>query len=429
MLSAFLISLREGVEAALIVGLCLAYLRKIDRRELERPVWLAVGAALLASVALAWFFDYLPVNQEGFEGLLMLLAAALLVGMIVWMRRVARSLRGEIEARVGHFAGRGRLAALGLFFFVSSMVLREGVETVIFLRAVSLDASGAPMILGTLLGLALAVALGLFFFQGTLPIRLDRFFEATSIMLVVVAVQLTLSGVHELSEALLIPSGPWMMRILGPIVRNDVLFFVVLLGTATWLVARELLRRWHAAPEETLGEAQLAERERQQRRERRWMTATAVTALVIVVALAAEHVYAFGDNAADAATPVYASSDTVRIPLARVVGGELHRFRFVHDRTAVRFLVIQKPDGTIFTGLEACTICGAHGYYRDGDQVICRNCAAEIPISHIETPGGCNPVPVESRIESGELVLPVRGLLAPHLSSSGREAAAGQLRK
>ena len=79
---------------------------------------------------------------------------------------------------------------------------------------------------------------------------------------------------------------------------------------------------------------------------------------MIVVALAAEHVYAFGDNAADAATPVYASSETVRIPLAEVTGGELHRFRFVHERTTVRFLVIQKADGTLFTGLEACTICG-----------------------------------------------------------------------
>jgi FTR1 family protein len=399
------------VEAALIIGLCLAYLRKIDRRELERPVWWAVGAALAASLAGAYLLERLALNQESVEGFLMLLAAVLLVGMIVWMRRVARSLRGEIEARVGHFASRGRLAAVGLFFFVFSMVLREGVETVIFLRAVSLNAQGALVALGTLLGLALAVALGLFFFQGTLPIRLDRFFEATSLMLMVVAVQLTLTGIHELSEALVIPSGPWMMRILGPIVRNDVFFFVVLLGIAAWLVAHELLRRRYAAPDEDLSQAELRERQRQQLRERRWMAATAVTAMVVVVALAAEHVYAFGDGTTEAATPVYASSDTVRIPLAEVTGGELHRFRFVHGRIAVRFLVIQKADGTLFTGLEACTICGAHGYYRDADQVVCRNCAAEIPISHIETPGGCNPVPVESRIEGGELVLPVRGLL------------------
>jgi len=411
MLSAFLVSLREGVEAALIVGLCLAYLRKIDRRELERPVWWAVGASLLASVVLAWLFERLPVNEESFEGLLMLLAAALLVGMIVWMRRVAKSLRGEIEARVGRFASRSRLAALGLFFFVFSMVLREGVETVIFLRAVALNAQGALVIMGTVLGLALAVALGLFFFKGTLPIRLDRFFEATSIMLIVVAVQLTLTGIHELSEAFILPSGPWMMRILGPIVRNDIFFFVVLLGMAGWLVARELLRRRHLAPDQALSEAQLQERYRRQLRERRWMTATAVTVLVVVVALAAERVYAFGENTADAATPVFASSDTVRIPLAEVAGGELHRYRFLHDRTAVRFLVIQKADGVVFAGLEACTICGAHGYYREGDRVICRNCAAEIPISHIETPGGCNPVPLETRIEASELVIPVRSLL------------------
>jgi high-affinity iron transporter len=411
MLSAFLVSLREGVEAALIVGLCLAYLRKIDRRDLERPVWYAVAASLLASLVAAWLLGHFSLNEDSVEGFLMLVAAVLLVGMIIWMRRVARSLRGEIEAQVGRFARRDRLPALGLFLFVFAMVLREGAETVILVGAVALNAHGLPIILGTVLGLALAVALGVFFFKGTLPIRLHRFFEATSIMLIVVAVQLTLTGVHELSESLVIPSGPWMMRLLGPIVRNDIVFFVILLGVAVWLVARELLHRRHGVARSGLSEAEELGRQRQQARELRWMTATAATALIIVVALTAEHVYARTEVPLPYATPVRAASDAVRIPLAEVNDGELHHLRFSQGTTTIRFLAIRMPDGHMFAGLEACTICGAHGYYRDAENVICRNCAAAIPIIALETMGGCNPVPLHAHVEGAELVIPVSHLL------------------
>jgi FTR1 family protein len=411
MLSAFLVSLREGVEAALIVGLCLAYLRKIQRADLERPVWYAVGAALLASVGAAALLERFAWNQESVEGLLMLLAALLLVGMIVWMRRVARSLRGEIESQVGRLAGRERLAALGLFLFVFSMVLREGIETVIFLGAVSMNSEGILVIFGALLGLATACAFGLFFFKGTLPIRLDRFFDATSIMLIVIAVQLTLTGIHELSEALVIPSGPWMMRALGPIVRNDVFFFAVLLGTATWLVARELLRRRHTLePESGLNEAERRRHRWQQQRERRWMTATAVTAFVVVVALAADHVYARAAGVLSPATPVEAASAEVRLPVAQVNDGNLHRFSFTDESTTVRFIVIRRPDGRLATALDACQICGPQGYYQEGANVICKNCAAVIYIPSIGLPGGCNPVPIESRLEGEELVIPVSQL-------------------
>lgn len=411
MFSALLISLREGVEAALIVGICLAYLRKIDRRDLERPVWLAVGVALLVSLATAALLERLAWSQESVEGFLMLVAAALLVGMIAWMRRVARSLRREIEGEIGRLAGREGVAALGLFLFVFFMVLREGIETVIFLSAVALNTEGLLLLFGTLLGLALAVALGLFFFKGTLPIRLDRFFEATSLMLLVVVVQLFLTGLHELSEATVIPSGPWMMRTLGPIVRNDVFFFVVLLGTAGWLVSRELLRRRHAAPLPAgLNEAELRRRRWEQQQERRWMTATVVTLFVVLVALTAEHVYARAAAQLSPATPVEARGKEVRLPVASVNDGNLHRFNLTHGNTGVRFIVIQHPDGQLVAALDACQICGPLGYYQDGPNVICKNCAAVIYIPSIGLPGGCNPIPVASRVEGAELVIPVSEL-------------------
>jgi len=417
MFSAFLVALREGVEAALVVGICLAYLGKIGRRDLARPVWYGVAAALLASLAAARLLEKFAWNQEAVEGAFLLAAAALLVTMIVWMRRVARSLRGHLEQRVGLLAGRARFAALGLFLFVFVLVLREGIETVLLLGAVALNTEGLLLLFGTALGLTLAVALGLFFFKGTLPIRLDRFFDATSLMLIIIAAQLTLTGIHELSEALVIPSGPRMMALLGPIVRNDIFFFALLLATGAWLVGRELLHRRHATPSgRALGtspaaparsEADERLRRWRQQRERRWMTATATTAFVVLMALAAEHVYARAAAELSPATPVETAGEEIRLPVAQVSDGALHRFSFTRGATTTRFLVIRRPDGSLVAALDACQICGPMGYYQEGGNVICKNCAAVIYIPSIGLPGGCNPIPVGSRVEDGELVIPV----------------------
>jgi len=352
-----------------------------------------VAAAIAGSLAGAALMERFAWNQEAVEGIFLLLAAVLLVTMIVWMRRVARSLRGAIEQRVGLLAGRARFAAAGLFLFVFVLVLREGIETVLLLGAVSLNAQGAAVAAGTALGLVLAVGFAWFFFRGALPIRLDRFFSATSFMLMIVAAQLTLTGLHELSEAMVIPTGPRLMAVLGPIVRNEIFFFVLLLATAVLLVGRELLER-HAAA-----------------RERRWMAAATVAAFLVLLALTAEHVYAGNGAGAFTVRGVSATGDAVRLPVAEVSDGELHRYHFAADGVSVSFLVLRHPDGHLMAGLEACTICGAHGYTKRGDMIICGNCAAEIPVSHFQTPGGCNPVPLTARVEGDELVVPVAELL------------------
>ena len=122
--------------------------------------------------------------------------------MIVWMNRVARSLRKDIERRVESYAQQStRAAGWGVGAFVFFMVVREGAELVLILRAVELSSAGVQVWIGTMLGIAIAVGVGFFFFQGTLRIPLHRFFTATSVILMVVAFQLALTGVHELSEA------------------------------------------------------------------------------------------------------------------------------------------------------------------------------------------------------------------------------------
>jgi FTR1 family protein len=413
MLSSLVIALREGVEAALVIGIILLYINRTGRAPLARFVWSGVAAAVLASFAGAIALERWQVNQEGFEGLLMLIAAFFVVTMIWWMNRVARSLKREIEVKVETFAQKPTgAAAFGLALFAFLMVLREGIELVLILRAVELSTDGLGVWIGTALGLAIAIAVGLFFFKGTLRIPLHRFFAATSIILVVVAVQLIITGVHELSEALWIPSSKAEMALIGPIVRNDIFFFAVVLGVAVLLIVREWLAL--RAPAALAADAHGAERRRWQwerRKQRRWMFAAVLTCVTVIVGLAADFLYARAQAAPPDSTPVTAVDGRVRLPLAGLADNNLHFYQLDSDSVSVRFLVIRKPGGEYGTALDACQICGPVGYRQEGGNVICRNCDAAIYIPSIGDSGGCNPIGFPSRIENGELVMEVAAML------------------
>lgn len=412
MFSALIVALREGVEAALVVGIVLVYLNRTGRSLLARFVWTGLGLALSASFAGGLALDRWRINQEGIEGLLMLLAAFFVVTMMIWMNRVARHLKRQIEERVESFAQKATFAAgLGIAAFVFLMVLREGVEMFLILRAVEISSQGLGVWIGTLLGLALAVAVGLFFFQGTLKIPLPRFFAATSRILWVVAFQLVLTGIHEMSEALWLPSSRHEMAMIGPIVRNDVFFFVVILGVAGFVVLREWLTLRHAAA--AVPQTHPAERRRfewEQRKQRRWAFAGASVFLLVVVALTADFVYSAVSAAPPEAKPLVARGEQILVPLSEISDGNLHFYTTDLDNTLVRFLVIRKPNGSFGTALDACQICGPAGYYQDGSNVICRNCVAAIYIPSIGDVGGCNPIGFPSHVDGVDLVIDLSAL-------------------
>jgi FTR1 family protein len=413
MLSALLIALREGVEAALVVGIVLVYLDRTGRRSLAQAVWVGVGLAAASSFALAITLDRWRVSEDGFEGLLMLLAAFFVVTMIIWMNRVARSLKREIEQRVEHFSSRaGWGAAFGLGIFVYLLVVREGVELALILRAVELSTAGLEVAIGTGLGLAAAVAVGLFFFKGTLRVPLGRFFAVTSAILMIVAFQLALTGVHELSEAMWIPSSKREMAIVGPIVRNEVFFFLVIFGAATVLVLREWLVMAGRVPAEVgVNPAERRRADWAERRQRRWMLASAAICVAVVVALTAEFLYARAAAAPAPATSLAVRGGQVRISVADLRDANLHFFSAEAQGTMLRFLVIRKPGGSYGTALDACEICGTAGYRQDGSNVICRNCSAAVYIPSIGNTGGCNPIPVRSHMEGSELVVDLSALI------------------
>ena len=412
MLSAFLIALREGVEASLVVGIILVYLSRTGRAHLARYAWYGVAAAVALSLGIAIALERWQISEDGFEGVLLLAAAAFVITMIVWMNRVARHLKKEIEQKVEAYAVRaGNAAGWGIFVFVFLMVVREGAELALILRAVELSTEGLQTWIGTIAGIAAAVAVGVFFFKGTLRIPLQRFFAATSVILMLVVFQLALTGLHELSEAQWLPSSKTEMAIIGPIVRNELFFFVFIFGAAALLIFREWQSATHAAAlTGAAGEAEKRLLEAQNRRQRRWMAAAASACLIVILALTADFIYARANSARPSVTQVTAQNNEIRVPTRDVLDGNMHLFAAdIGGGQLVRFMIIKKPNGW-GTALDACRICGVEGYRQDGQNVICRHCGSAIYVPTIGQAGGCNPIGVPSHVDGANLVLDVSAL-------------------
>lgn len=401
MLQAFIITLREGVEAALIVGITLAYLVKIGRPELRKSVYLGLGAAFAGSIGAAIVISRLKVNQDIFEGWVMLLAAFFVITMIVFMMRTGRKLKGQIEGKVGLLAGEG--SWVGLFAFVFLMVFREGVETVLILSAVSLNSTELMSFLGTLLGVVTAVVFGVAFVKGSVRINLQKFFKVTTVILFFVAAQLIVAGLHELSENGVLPSSKEEMALIGPIVRNDLFFFVTILALAALMVLFEVKSR-QPAEIPTQGAAR-RKALWSARRERMWMAAVYVCSFVFIVLTTAGFIYEKSASALSPATEVTFTGGKVVIPLNTVMDGELHRFSAKEGGLDVRFWLYQKPDGKVATLLDACEICGAVGFYKNSTGVVCKNCAAPINPQSVGMPGGCNPIPLKAEITDDAVII------------------------
>jgi high-affinity iron transporter len=392
MLQAFIITLREGVEAALIVGITLAYLTKIGRAELRKTVYAALAAAFLGSIGVAIAISRTHLNEDVFEGWVMLVAAFFVVTMVVFMMKTGRKLKGEIEGKVGLLAGND--AWFGLFVFIFLMVLREGAETVLMLAGVSLNSTELMSFLGTLLGVIAAIAFGVMFVKGSVRINLQKFFRVTTAIMFLVAAQLVISGLHELSESGVIASSKREMAIIGPIVSNDWFFFVTIFALAALMVLFDAKRRQPVA--EAASPAERRKAAWTARRERLWMTSVYTFSFVFIAMVTAEFVYAKSQSALSPATEVTFSNRQVTIPLAQVSDGDLHRFQAKENGSEVRFWLYQKPDGKIATVFDACQICGAAGFYKGSNGVVCRNCAAPINPQSVGTAGGCNPVPLKA---------------------------------
>lgn len=206
----FVIALREGIEAALIVSIVLAYLKQLGASNRSRLVWWGAGLAVLLSAAVGTVVFVAGAEFEGkaeeiFEGLVTLAAVGVLTWMIFWMRRQGARIKSELQEKVDTALVAGGLALAGLAFFA---VLREGIETALFLfaavKGTALEgtaAAPAAQVTGAVLGLALAVILGVLLYRGGIRMNLRSFFRVTGLLLIVVAAGLFAFSLHELQEA------------------------------------------------------------------------------------------------------------------------------------------------------------------------------------------------------------------------------------
>lgn len=210
MFSNFLIGLREGLEAALVVGILVAYLVKTERRDRLGPIWIGVGAAIVLSLGFGALLTYTSNSlsfeaQEAFAGFMSILAVGFVTWMVFWMRRAARSMREELHGRLDTALAMGTGALVATAFIA---VAREGLETALFLWA-NAQATGSSVqpLTGAVLGLASAVVLGYLIYRRAVAIDLARFFTWTGIGLIIVAAGVLAYGFHDLQEAGVITFG------------------------------------------------------------------------------------------------------------------------------------------------------------------------------------------------------------------------------
>ena len=255
-IASMVITLREGIEAALVLAIILAYLKKTGRQSLRRPVYTGLGLAVIASLAVAWFFrmiDFDPDNRY-LEGILLGVAGLFVASMVIWMWRTARGLRGKMERQLSTIADEGRAgrgAVLGLLLFTFFMVFREGVEMALFLAAAGVGEKADPLgFAGAVLGLMLAGLFAVLFIRGSLRVNLSRFFNVTGAVLLVLAAKLFAGSVYEFGEIQLIPLNREIMAFLGYFVQGDTATVLVmaLVAVPIFLLLWESLRQPRLAP-------------------------------------------------------------------------------------------------------------------------------------------------------------------------------------
>jgi high-affinity iron transporter len=241
MYSTFLIALREGLEAALIIGILVAYLVRSNQRKALPALWTGVSVAVVASLAFGAFLSFTSTQlskagEQMFAGTTSLVAVILVTYMVFWMKRIARGLKNELQSKLDYAMPLGKVALISASFFA---VAREGLETALFIfsnfKTISTDSS--PVV-GLILGLAAAVGLGVAIYKQSVKINLGKFFTVTGIALVVIAGGVLSYAVHEFQEFGALPgenSYAWNWENANPTITTLLSGTIGISTTISWL--------------------------------------------------------------------------------------------------------------------------------------------------------------------------------------------------
>ncbi|MBI2848247.1 MAG: DUF2318 domain-containing protein [Chloroflexi bacterium] len=419
MLDALVITLREGIEAALVLGIIITYLQRTGRTSLNRYVYWGLGLAIVVSLGLGIVLQVIGFDTENefLEGTLLGIGGLFVASMVVWMWRTARSIHRHMETRMetivaGEKASRG--VAAGLFAFTFFMVAREGAETVLFLAATTLGQEASILsLVGGILGIGLAVLFAILFIRGSLKLNLRRFFNVTTVVLLILAAKLLAGSVHEFAEVGVLPMTAGVMRVLGWFLRDRAssLIMTGLIILPVLLVLWDFRRTDTSAPSENASRAEQRKWRAAQRWGKMWQGSLVSATAIIVLAMASQ---AFAGNPFldPSPQPVTSEGGEVRITTGEWMAEELHKFAYIAGDTEVRFIAAKLPDGGVITALDACQICGSKGFMQEAGNpiAICKVCNAPIAMSSMGLGGGCNPMVLSSRTEGTTIVISTESL-------------------
>ncbi len=406
MLESFLITLREGVEIALIIGILLVYLNRIGKVHLKKAVFIGLALSLVASILGAIILEKISLDYEYFEGYLVFVAAAFVTTMIIWMWRTSRQIKHEIEEKVNSLVKHENSSwrvHFGIMLFTFFMMTREGIETVIFLRAVSTGGGLSAGSIGIAAGILAALIFAWFFVKGSLRIDIGRFLKVTAVVLMIFVVQLLVNGVHEFYELGVFPANPKMMGIIGPIVRNN-LFFILAIISIPAIMFIIPGRKKAIAVSAT--------------RNRKWQLAAGFISLSVIFFLGFDDIFT-SRSSIEISPPkkILHENGIIQLPVEHLLDGRLHRFVWTdNDGTQIRFFALRTGTGSFATAFDACRACYNYGFFYLKDrELICSICEAPSDMSKLavatqddEQNGsmegmGCAPLYLPSRLQ-GEFV-------------------------
>lgn len=410
------ITLREGIEAALVIGIILAYLGKTNKEALKKYVYAGIIAAVVGSIATAIAIRMLLAEWSEFmEGLMFFIAAFFLGTMLLWMHRTSKHIRQDIEQ--GMESAFNKWQAFGVLALTFFMIYREGAEIVLFLSATAKEASAATALEGAT-GLALAVLFGYLFIKGSLKMDLGKFFKITGVMLAVIIFQLIVGGIHEWSEVGIINLSQTGMSIIGPLVKEStsIVFTGIMLG---FLVLLFVMVPWKQINIESIEGIEKRKALGAMRKERNKKITVGIVAAFLILAFVSAQISALPAGIEPRPEKVSAAGGVINILVASASDGNLHKYVCDMQHAAgescpmhgssgeanVRILTMTKSDGSVVAAYDACALCGAAGYVQEGDELICKRCGAPINRDSLEMGGGCNPIPLNSTLEGEQIVI------------------------
>ena len=397
MIEAASITLRESIEAILVIFIMTAYLDKTNDSKRKKFVYRGAIVAIALSIVFAFVLSTFGIDPENelLEGTMFWVAAVLVATLVIWMTRHARHFKTEIEGKMSKASGGFALASIA---FV--MVFREGAETVIFLQGLLL-AGTTPLqnFFGGLIGVALAILFGAVFLKGTARINLGRFFKITTAILLFLAFDLFMGGLHEFFEAKVFPATRGIMSVVGFFTREattaGIIAFMLLALILT--VVYDMLKA-HGPDLASLKPAEKRKARYNFLKEKYTKAGLASVVVILVILLLVPTISGSQIYVPDP-LPVQAQNDLIKVAVPKKDG--FYRYQYKD----ARFLMAVKSHKA-YVALDACYICPQVGYGFDGKNIICLNCGAPIPVESIGTPGiSCNPRVIKDKITADSVTV------------------------